>query len=101
MGGMFFFILSVLLSLLSYCAFMTLICMHPCFCVTSHILHLRWNDLMRWVLLMCYFAFLWNIGTYRLNKTTNQSPCKILLTRKTIEFLGFLVIAMTSGVANE
>lgn len=37
-----------------------LICMHPWFCVTSHILHLGWNVLMhwqRWVLLVLYLLF--------------------------------------------
>lgn len=58
MRGMFFLILSALLSFLSYCAFVTLICMHSCFCVMSYVLCLRWNDLMhwqRWVLLMLYW----------------------------------------------
>lgn len=76
---MFFVILSVLLSLLSDCAFITLICMHPCFCMTSHILCLRWKDLMQWqrwvllfYLLLCLFYG--TIGTYYLKKPTNLSP---------------------------
>lgn len=106
MGGMFFVILSVLLSLLSYCTFITLICMHPCFCMTSHILCLRWNDLMqwqRWVLLLYLLLCLFygTIGTYHLKKPTNQSPCKIFLSWKTVEFIRFLVIAMAPGIANK
>lgn len=86
MGGMLFVTMSALLSLLSYCAFMTLICLHPCFCETSHILHLGWNDLMHWqmwVVLVFYLLlrlFLEHKHIPPQKPTTSQSLCKTLLT---------------------
>lgn len=74
---------------------------HPIFCISGGMISCTGRGGYCWYFI-CYFAFLWNIGTYRLKKNpTNQSTCRIFLTWKAVEFLGFLVIAMTSGVANE
>lgn len=84
-----------------------LICLQSCFCVASHNLLFGWNDLTHWqswvllvfYLLLCLFTEHRHISLRK--TTTNQSSRKMFLTWKTVEFIGFLVIAMTSGVANE
>lgn len=65
------------------------------------------RDSYYWYFIGCS-ALLWNIGTYYIKKTLKkpnkqmqQIPLQNISHLKKVDFLSFVVIAMTSGAASE